>query len=237
MAGTLIMMSCMEDGTLLKPDRPATPPDSYWQVRAFGDSLPKVKGPRGELWTTETTISNQYTWMYAFGTMLYEPYMLTLSELQASATKWAKQGKIPAQGVNTGVPEYVAFNSREGPNSVVRIFPQKKVHAGNQETEHGGADAASLHFKAGHDYGAATYHVVAPVLPNGWAVLGETLKFIPMSSQRVRSMDVNTHSVELNVVGAPGESVTFSALEPGMTVPTHFTAVVDAKGEATITMK
>ena len=37
---SLILATCRSDGVLLKPDRPATPIDSYWAVRAFGPTLP-----------------------------------------------------------------------------------------------------------------------------------------------------------------------------------------------------
>ena len=63
----LIVKTCREDGLLLKPDRPATPIDSYWSVRAFGAA---AAGPKGELWTTETTIDG-LTWMY--GTFRHFP--------------------------------------------------------------------------------------------------------------------------------------------------------------------
>merc|ERR1719174_1142765 len=89
---SLLNMLTRVDGTLLKPDRPATPLDSYWSVRAFGASAQAPQGelgPRGELWTTETTLGGgSYTWHYAFGLMLDAPYHLSVAELVASGQAW-----------------------------------------------------------------------------------------------------------------------------------------------------
>ena len=39
---------------------------------------------------------------------------------------------------------------------------------------------------------AAQLHVVAPVLSNGWAVLGEAHKFLPVAGQRVVAVDATS---------------------------------------------
>ena len=48
----LIMSTCMEDGRLLKPSRPAMSLDSTIIQRAFGSG-----GPDGELWSAYTVVS------------------------------------------------------------------------------------------------------------------------------------------------------------------------------------
>ena len=180
--------------------------------------------------------------MYAFGTMLDEPYVLTLEELRASATKWGAAGKAGNGSSSTHVPgnaAYVTYDHVRGPGSA-RLWPSSSERTSErtlEQTSEQPSSSNSLHFKSGFDYGALTYHVVAPVLSNGWAVLGETAKFVPMSEQRVRSVVVKEHGVVLHVVGMPGETVTVSALEPGGTTPSQHSAVIDADGKAVISMK
>ena len=52
----LIMSTCMEDGRLLKPSRPAMSLDSTIIQRAFGSG-----GPDGELWSAYTVVSTLYS--------------------------------------------------------------------------------------------------------------------------------------------------------------------------------
>lgn len=175
--------------------------------------------------------------MYAFGTMLDEPYVLTLEELRASTTKWGAARKA-GNGSSTHVPwnaMYVTYDHVRGPGSA-RLWSSSSERTSEQTSEQE-SSSNSLHFKSGFDYGALTYHVVAPVLSNGWAVLGETAKFVPMSEQRVRSVVVKERGVVLHVVGMPGETVTVSALEPGGITPSQHSAVIDADGKAVISMK
>ena len=51
--------------------------------------------------------------------------------------------------------------------------------------------------------------VAAPVLSNGWAVLGETTKIVPVSSQRISSISANSDgaAVVVELIGANGENV------------------------------
>ena len=74
---TMIMRSCMDDGTLLQPDLPARALDSQMVQSAFGTG-----GPKGGIWTTYSTIGGvQYH--HVLVPMLAEPYTLTAAELTA----------------------------------------------------------------------------------------------------------------------------------------------------------
>jgi hypothetical protein len=48
----------------------------------------------------------------------------------------------------------------------------------------------------------AQWHVIVPVLSNGWAVIGEVGKFMPISRQRIASLKVTSTAVEISIVGA-----------------------------------
>ena len=60
-------------------------------------------------------------------------------------------------------------------------------------------------------YGAVQYYIVAEALTNGWVLWGEPDKIIPLSRQRVDSIDVVVHtsSVVVHLLGAAGEQGTF----------------------------
>jgi len=53
-----------------------------------------------------------------------------------------------------------------------------------------------------------TVWYMAPVLVPGFALLGETSKWVPMSKQRVSGFQINQQAVTLNLIGEVGEKVT-----------------------------
>ena len=77
------------------------------------------------------------------------------------------------------------------------------------------------------------------MLSNGMAVLGEIAKAVPVSGQRIRSIEPTaayegrgTASTRIELIGSQGEKVTI-AVWTGTTVETH-TVVIDASGNATV---
>ena len=59
----------------------------------------------------------------------------------------------------------------------------------------------------------------APVLANGWTLLGEPSKWVPVSSSRFEDLQVSsdgdTTSVSVTANGPPGETITVAWLKPG----------------------
>lgn len=58
---------------------------------------------------------------------------------------------------------------------------------------------------------------VAPVFSNGWVLMGEMDKFVPISEQRIRSMSVDDTSVTIVLRGAAFEEVTIAFWKPSST--------------------
>ena len=87
----------------------------------------------------------------------------------------------------------------------------------------------------------AQWHTIAPVFTNGWTLLGEVGKFIPISRQRIANVQVlsgeGQTSVEVALRGAPGEKVTFGAVPKAGGVPIYETVTVDSDGTAKIVFK
>jgi len=68
------------------------------------------------------------------------------------------------------------------------------------------------------------YYIIVPVLANGWAVLGETNKYVTGSKQRILDIASGTDGidkigfVDVKIVGAIGEKVSLVFAKPGGTV-------------------
>jgi len=68
-----------------------------------------------------------------------------------------------------------------------------------------------------------TYFVVAPVLSNGWVLLGELAKYVPMSKQRFVEIDTGSRNgetwLEVTIAGQAKENVELYFMNPGSEVP------------------
>jgi hypothetical protein len=64
-----------------------------------------------------------------------------------------------------------------------------------------------------------SYYSIAPVLGNGWTLLGEQDKWVPLAAARF--MDVTTLPIGLiiKIHGAPGETVNVAVVPPGAAAP------------------
>ncbi|KAH8067431.1 hypothetical protein JL721_7542 [Aureococcus anophagefferens] len=69
-------------------------------------------------------------------------------------------------------------------------------------------------------------HTVAPVLPNGWAFLGETAKWIAVSNDCVEAIAYDDAGVHVTVRGAAGERVDLAFLAPGAARATHLACTI-----------
>mmetsp|Transcript_70119 Transcript_70119/g.164983 ORF Transcript_70119/g.164983 Transcript_70119/m.164983 type:complete len:108 (+) Transcript_70119:830-1153(+) len=58
---------------------------------------------------------------------------------------------------------------------------------------------------------------ITPTLPNGWAILGELDKWVPLASARVQEVIVSSSQVSLVLSGAPNETVTLTFWDGNLT--------------------
>ena len=167
---SLIMRSCMEDGTLLQPDAPVLGLDTQLRRQAFGSG-----GPDGQAWSTYTTLSGA-TYHQLLVAQLRSPY---------TATEWP-----PAAGGGHG---YVLISNAAGilPVTATVLGPKGIELAANDR-----ADFELLH--------------ASPVLSNGWALVGETAKWVPVSANRVASVALAGSAVEVELIGTAGEEIALS---------------------------
>ena len=171
-------------------------------------------------------------WYFALGTMLSEEFSLSTTELQGAGKAWPANYQPSAGAFGLGLLEdttssgYIAYDWNAGAASA-RPF----------------SDTHPLRFRAGIDYGAATFFIIAPTLSNGWTILGESSKFIPISRQRMTSVILGRSTVMIRLVGAANEVVRLSAVPPrrqevgneaGAIVVRQFTCKLPESGQATL---
>ena len=180
----LILKSCMMDGRLLQPDKPAMLIDSAHVQKAFNAS---GAGPVGEVWATHTTLDNNVFGL-VMAAVLLSDYELSLAKDMGLANR-------------TGFVHYEA----NATGTVSR--------------------SPTLVLKA-CDKWDFQLHAVAPVLPNGWALLGEPDKWVPVSNVRFRDLTYDSdggggaNSASVTVIGVEGEKVSVAWLAPDATAPT-----------------
>ena len=204
---TLIMMACRDDGLLLKPDRPATPTDAFWMALLESADAAEC---RGDLSVTDTSIAvdgSVYSWLYAVGVQLCSPYNLSLGEWAGATEPFRARGRSMQR-------DYVDAEARlpvAKPTATLAFRPEDAA-ASLVEL---GSLAGSVSIAAGPDYGTADFWRTAPVLPNGWALLGELGKFVGVSRQRIAGLATQGASLHVALVGAPGEVVRLTAARRG----------------------
>eukprot|EP00054_Salpingoeca_dolichothecata_P012674 m.70327 g.70327 ORF g.70327 m.70327 type:complete len:763 (+) comp20068_c0_seq1:336-2624(+) len=79
-----------------------------------------------------------------------------------------------------------------------------------------------------HESDKLTFEVftLAPVLSNGWVLLGEQQKWVSVSKDRFHSLAINADGFYIAVVGVPGEKVMVSVVPPNTTTPKQVSCVI-----------
>ena len=206
---TLIMRACTENGTLLTPDRPALALDSTLLHRALhGTSSSggaRAGRPNGEVWATTSTVAGM-TYRHVLVPLLRGRFTLFEAELRANdqgpATKRTPRTLVFENAFDFSPALAHPFDTADG----VSIAPCDR------------ADFKLLH--------------TVPILENGWGLVGEPSKWVPISPVRVRSVHVrvpnrssvgfehlaagNADTLALELAGAPGEDIKFGFVKPPM---------------------
>jgi len=161
----------------------------------------------GEVWVARTTISSlSYYYVLAVET---SPYPLTLTSIIAA-------GGAPPAGTpidNT----YLAFET----NHSRSVFSVNRT----QDLQIASSDKWSFGL-----------YTLAPVLPNGWTLLGETKKWVALSRARVRSLDVSDRGLTLVLTGEPGEEVELWFCRAGTNLPASQGAVIGTDRTVTVVL-
>ena len=166
------------------------------------------QGPLGEVYSTHTTVG-EMTWRYVVGVQLAASYNVTRHDLV-----------LDNDGASTQHVIYRYDETAPGfkPVSSTDILP---VRAGGAVltvlTLHASTDQmcdTSPDFKIKTQCFPFQLHCVAPVASNGWVLTGETGKFVPISNQRIASVEaLSTGGFTVSIKGSPGETVEMGAAD------------------------
>ena len=204
----LLLSLCRSDGTLLKPDKPARTIDAKW----LGSLDHTLDPSTGVVWTTATAFDG-LLWGYVF--------------VQAATSSWNATARD--LGLDRGISAGVVWQR-----------PKDQAHsvASKIVTAKFGLNSPLLMPITGVDYNDASWELLytAPVLSNGFVVLGEADKMVPVSTQRISQISVRDNGVTVALVGAAGESVVIHYLAPGTTTSQFSRCILSESGTGTATL-
>lgn len=212
----VVMRSCAADGTLLKPDRPAFALDSVWRRFVFGSG-----GPDGEVSQTTTTFGS-HTWRHVLAAGVKDRFIVNGTALGGNhdptpTIAWKRPMTSPSRW---GTPAVAG--------APVRLSElELEIPSGGQAL------------------GNFTLWHTAPVScnGNGWTLLGEFGKVVPVSRHRITSYIetcggigdatlASSPGIELLLTGAPGERVMFAFVKPQSASVQVVTGEMDSSGVA-----
>ena len=227
---TLVLSTCASDGLLLKPSLPLAAIDrSYSRATWTPGGSPVFGGAvipaDAHVWATHTAVA------HGGGTPLV--WYFALSLVEAGPLRPVDLVRTDLWPVLPAAQAVVVWDYAD-PHGTARLV--------------GGGTAALASMEGwGH-----AYKIVAPVLGNGWAFLGETSKLVPVSVQRRFSLDTAADSgrgggegaaaaaaaagatLVVTMHGAPGERCNISAWHSSGTVLSR-SIVLDADGQGAAT--
>lgn len=239
-----VVRSVNAAGRLLHPSRPATAIDRQVAARAFGPAL--SGGPAGEVWATGSYVSG-WTWGHVIAMVLTAPFSFLPGDLASTVVAHASMMSAPrarmAQAAASGAVSALSSNAGEATAALSAPGDLGVVaYALNTST----LDASSLvvqPFDDAHAIPLVTCNLVdfqlwhtAPVHSNGWAMLGDLTKYVPVSPARIASVEEDGYDLIVSLVGSAGEAVPLTFWEQSSGTTVTLNCVLDAAGTARAAM-
>jgi hypothetical protein len=193
----LLRRTCRSDGVLLKPDHPAAPLDGMF--------LPHS---RPFLVSTVSNRDNIGRWTYLAGFHIARNHPQR-DEADELFSLFAYDGDDP--GTMFVWPDLIDDWSVDLP---VELGIEGPVVAYDWRTgEARVVDGPVLELHAFTDLYDHALVVLAPILSNGLALLGETGKFVTMADRRFLDIKVERDAVVVTLEGVPGEVIALEAFD------------------------
>ena len=202
----LVLMTCRADGVLLKPTVPAMYIDRVWLGRESG---------LGEIATARTVLQG-LAWAFTYRVCApgVGQYDNAADKSQIPSCNGSSTVALTASDIGLGQHQsdkrakYVTYRwcgSRpSGRCQNAGLRPSVQPLSDAHPFAIGGSGSSSTPAEA-------DYWLAAPVLRNGWAVLGEAEKLVPVSAQRIATLDTTQQgdatAVSLVATGVPMEEV------------------------------
>lgn len=231
-----IMRSCNEDGRLLHPSFPVVALDSEITARV-NDGWP---GPKGEIYATHTQIGS-WVWAHVFAASTNGTYSVSRSEVAAviGARIALRNGGYTAQAVAAvGDPRDIAWGTAADLGTVAYSLNTTTfdINAnGSLVVQPLFDDNNPIVIPTVGETNFALWHT-APVFSNGWALLGEMSKYVPVSEYRVQSVAVMGTDLLVELMGKAGELVPLSFWEQATGKVVTLQCKLDAGGRAKAAM-
>lgn len=219
---SLIMRSCRDDGLLLRPDKPMTMMDTALTALPFEgatgiDGQCVYGGWHGAMWGGDLTCSV----VNVFATHSDIPVVDDAGETRVrfGYIFRADLGSSASRANFSVVPtDFAPFAKPSAAYRVWEYWHGLRADATHDSTilcdhDHPFAVPPTPRFPHG-----SLYHVLAPVLANGWCYLGEPQKIVTASARRVRSITATSIGVDIVLVGSVKEVITAVLRSPNASV-------------------
>lgn len=140
-------------------------------------------------WTAHA--GGTYRWHYVLAAQLESPFTLTAAQLGPALSA-------------SGYLVFDYFNPLGGPVGSLDALHNFTIPTGTGQP----SAPAAAH--------AIRYYIVAPLLSNGWSLLGELGKVTPMAAARTSNLQVAADGFTASIAGSAGEpqGLTFAVLPP-----------------------
>lgn len=193
--GALLLRTCRADGLLLKPDRPAFPLDAMF--------LPHERPFTVLSWSQRTGVGR---WLYLAAFHLASEHPQRTAEdrlwvgLQYGDTDASRMFVYPET-----VRDYSVSLAELGAQGPLVAYDWRSGRAFRVEERFELPRIDDL-----YDF---DYLVLAPILENGLALIGETGKFVTLADRRFSEIKAEGDTIRVLLEGAPGEEVVVRAFD------------------------
>ena len=209
-----ILRACNAGGRLLQPSRALTAVDGVVVRRALGAGAGVGAPPPDSIVSaTYTLLGSAWAWDHVLVANLSAPWALTPATLAPTR----------ADGAGAAPPAALAYalNTTSLDLRTLAIAPFDALHP--------------LPLPANGLTDFALWHT-APAFANGWSLLGELGKWVPVAEARFDAPMVMGDGVEVNVRGVAGEAVNVAWVQGAGGAVVVSACVLDAAGRATATV-
>ncbi|MDP8225588.1 MAG: hypothetical protein P9L99_19670 [Candidatus Lernaella stagnicola] len=187
----MLSRTCRVDGLLLKPDRPALPIDAMLlpNRRPF---ITETYSDRGAL--------GRWRYLTAYHIARHHPQRAKLDKMWPYVSYDLQDPSDFFHFPDTVTDWHIDLAAELGVTEPVVVY--------NWRTKTARLHEGVYHFKPIADLYDFTHLILAPVLTNGLALLGETDKFVPLADKRFTKIEALHDAIAVTVAGVPGERVT-----------------------------
>jgi hypothetical protein len=212
-----VLRACDVSGRLLQPSRALTAVDGVVVRRALGALAGTDAPPAGAVVSATYTLLGGWAWDHVLAANLSQPWALLPARLAPTRADAAPRGHSPPPPAALAY----ALNTTSLDARTLLVVPFDDAHPVTLSAN-GLADFALWH--------------TAPAFDNGWSLLGELGKWVPVAEVRFGSPVVEGAGVAVALRGAPGECVEVAWVRGAGGSVQNSHCVLDAAGGATATV-